>query len=422
MKTNGFLAMVLVLAGALAFAAAPTVSNVRFTPVGTGRTVKIEYDYRGDAGIVTMDVQTNTLANGTGDWVSIGIDNFAEMVGGDMFCYTAGAAETETRSLFWRPHMGFPNQNLPSGATRVTVTAWATNAPPTWLVIPMDGVSKKRYYVDKVPGDITDRRYKVDNLVMRKVPAAGVTFRMGKSGYIPYSTVSFTADYYLAVYEFTKGQMSKASLPDRNYSVADEDAVLPYSGYTHIALRGSSSGYFYTSTNPAKSGNNVGAGSYIDTLRNKYHMLFDLPSRAEWEYAGRAGIPPETFSKAWLLERAWVWDNCEGVVQPVGLKMSNNWGFYDMIGNLVEVTLDIEGGSYDGVTDPHGKVFNDGTDRVSQLMWYCGYGCNRTYDYYGAEYSLRSDTYSGYGVSGGGQNNGHGPHGLRLWAAAVVCD
>ena len=421
MKAIKLSAVALALTGASAFAAVPTVSNVQLTPLGD-RSIRIDYDYVGDDGIVTMDVQTNTLSDASGDWVSIGIDNFADAVGGDVFCFTKGAAETETRSLFWRPHRGWPNQYVAKGGVRVTVTAWATNAPPNWIVIPMDGVSKKRYYVDKVPGELTDLKYKVDNLVMRKVPAAGVTFRMGKSGYIPYNTVHFTEDFYLAVFEFTKGQMAKAGLPDKTYSVTDENAPKPYSGYSHIALRGSGSGYFYTSTKPAKSGHNVGAGSYIDSLRKKYKMTFDLPSRAEWEYAGRAGVEPEKFSQAWLLERAWVWDNCEGVPQPVGLKKPNRWDFYDMIGNVVEVTQDIEGGSYADATDPHGKVYTDGVDSTSQLMWYCGFGCNKTWDYYGADYSLTSDIYSGYGSNGGTKNTGHGSHGLRLWAAVVVCD
>ena len=417
MKTTKLSAVAFVLAGASAFAAVPTVSNIQLTPLGD-RSIRIDYDYVGDDGILTMDVQTNTLSDASGDWVSIGIDNFADAVGGDVFCFTKGAAETETRSLFWRPHRGWPNQYVAKGGVRVTVTAWATNAPPNWLVIPLDGVSKKRYYVDKVPGEITDRKYKVDNLVMRKVPAAGVDFRMGKYGQIPYEYVHFTQDYYLAIYEFTKGQSAMLN----SGSVSDEDALLPQSGYSHSILRGSNQSYFYTSTNPQKSGHNVYSGTVIDTLRNKYKMLFDLPSRAEWEYAGRAGVEPETFSKAWLLERAWVWDNCEGVPQPVGQKKPNRWDFYDMIGNLVEMTLDIEGGSYADATDPHGKVFNDGVDNTSQLMYYCGYGCNRTYDHYGADYSLTSDSYSGYSSSGGTQNYGHGSHGLRLWAAAVVCD
>lgn len=66
---------------------------------------------------------------------------------------------------------------------------------------------------------------------------------------------------------------------------------------------------------------------------------YRLPTEAEWEYACRAGtMDPFPFgSDVSLLARyAWFNENSGKVVHPVGKKVSNAWGLYDMIGNAWE--------------------------------------------------------------------------------------
>jgi formylglycine-generating enzyme required for sulfatase activity len=66
---------------------------------------------------------------------------------------------------------------------------------------------------------------------------------------------------------------------------------------------------------------------------------FRLPLEKEWEYAARAGTNNRwagTNDPKWLGEIAWYKDNSENKTHPVKGKRPNEWGFYDMSGNVDE--------------------------------------------------------------------------------------
>ena len=66
-----------------------------------------------------------------------------------------------------------------------------------------------------------------------------------------------------------------------------------------------------------------------------------LPTEAEWEYAARGGLAGTDHS---VSEVAWFTGNSGGRVQEVGGKMPNNFGLYDMQGNVWEWVADAYGG------------------------------------------------------------------------------
>jgi formylglycine-generating enzyme required for sulfatase activity len=96
---------------------------------------------------------------------------------------------------------------------------------------------------------------------------------------------------------------------------------------------------------PAISMTQHAANKYAEWLSAKTGEYYRLPTEAEWEYACRAGGPAE-IPAAQLGDYAWFVTNSPmgnfsgGTYHPIGTKKPNAWGLYDMLGNVMEWTLD----------------------------------------------------------------------------------
>jgi formylglycine-generating enzyme required for sulfatase activity len=123
------------------------------------------------------------------------------------------------------------------------------------------------------------------------------------------------------------------------------------------------------------------AQNFIDALNTRENRTncntlpntcYSLPTEAQWEYAARAGtvtafyngdIIHPTGSDPHLDKIGWYDQNSSSTTHPVAQKQPNNWGLYDMSGNVWEWCQDLFGTYPDGpVTDPTGAV--SGLDRV----------------------------------------------------------
>ena len=353
--------------------AAPNVDQNAVTLVqdSQSRLVTVSYTLTGEPAVVTVDFQTNTLANAAGNWISIGDVNFTNVVGD-----VNQVVQTGARVLHWQPCDTWPDQRINGNRVRAVVKAWATNAPPDWCAVCLLSDSeistrqqsdvtfnpvRRRYFASKeaIPGGAQDRIYKTDYLLLRKIPAAGVVWMMGKSGFLDQGAyphkVMLTKDYYIGVYEITYAQYYPiyGSVPQAFSDANGENREIhPVGRAQWSQIRGDYDTYPW----PQEDGHEheVASLSYLGLLRIRAGIdSFDLPADAQWEYACRAGSGTAHCNggaNASALNRVgWYKDNYnDGTttapgsnhVHPVGQKEPNAWGIYDMEGNVSELVLD----------------------------------------------------------------------------------
>ena len=76
---------------------------------------------------------------------------------------------------------------------------------------------------------------------------------------------------------------------------------------------------------------------------------YRLPTEAEWEYACRAGTSSDYAfpgGESKLGQAGWYKSNAGGTTHPVGLKLPNAWGLYDMHANVFEWCIDVYSDEY----------------------------------------------------------------------------
>ena len=353
MKTSFTLSLALLCTAALADPADPQISNFNVTQ-DAARVVRVTYTLD-EAAVVTMDVLTNG--------VSIGGANVQNLVGDVNKLLPAG-----NHAIEWYARRSWPDLRLDTPpVVSVELTAWATNAPPDVMDIDLETKAIAYYQsMDFLPdGGLVNDKYRTSHLVMKKVHAANQTFTMGSpTDESPYRgsaevqhLVSFTKDYYLAIYETTRRQFKLLGGTENAGEQAppygtDDANQCPIAYVTYNLLR--SSGW------PANGYANP--GGLLGTIQTTFGLALDLPTEAQWEFACRAGTTTamyngkgnvNQYSNGDVAEIAWYYYNSDSgtSVHAVGGKPANPWGFYDMYGNVSEWCLDWNG-DYDTSASP----------------------------------------------------------------------
>lgn len=350
------------LLGLVADMADPQVSNVSVTQDSVTRRVTVTYNLDEPA-IITMDVLTNG--------VSIGDANI-QYVTGD--CNRLILPRKEGHTLYWRPEKSWPGYRFTSPVVSVRLTAWATNAPPDYMVADLITMSNVCFYTSEaaIPGGLlANEEYRRTKIVMRKIhqPASGkwtmgVDSELGKTDSREDAhEVSLTRDYYMGVFPITQDQW-RSIVGEYRWGFAYKDpktrGMRPANTNMQILRR----------CNTAWSENGGAASdwpnapyptSFIGLMRTRTGIDFDLPSEMEWEYACRAGhgqgywgdgSPILSDRSDANLDRmarygfadvdattAATADLSVGTSE-VGSKEPNDWGLYDMNGNIWEWCLD----------------------------------------------------------------------------------
>ena len=147
------------------------------------------------------------------------------------------------------------------------------------------------------------------------------------------------------------------------------------------AVMGKNPSYFKDPDSPVESVSWEDAMAFCKKLEQRTGQSFTLPTKAQWEYACRAGSTTRYCfgdNDDGLEEYAWYDKNSEGRTHPVGMKKPNAWGLYDMHGSLWEWCLDEWHESYnEAPTD--GSAWQDSANSFRVLRgggWrYSSYNC-----------------------------------------------
>lgn len=347
MNSKKLVAMGLTL-GALLAAANPVIkeNSVVLSQNGTNR-VTIEYELENSPAIVTVDIKTNN--------VSIG-GRYLQFMGD-----VNKLVQTGPHKVTWLPHKVWPGEDVQN--VTAEVTAWSTNTPPDYMVVSLNG-SEFAYYADadQIPLGVQDEIYKTKKMVFRKIPAAGVKWRMGSPA-TPEAEhaanevaheVTLTEDFYLAIYPMTQAQYKTANWGHNpsGFQTGDGSDLRPVENMSYGIIRGSKS--WPTDKHEVEDWTILGQ---MRAATKRYD--FDIPLEAQWEFACRAGHETSLYSgEAFTQTNAEKLGRCSsnGGIPPsgwpasnvdtnsataaVGTYQPNGWGLYDMLGNVQECCLD----------------------------------------------------------------------------------
>ena len=195
----------------------------------------------------------------------------------------------------------------------------------------------------------------------------------------PQTQVTFTYGFYMGKYEVTQGKyLSLIESNPSHFTAANgytDDLNLPVDGVSWD----NATNYCTKLTQQEQTAGRLPSG-----------MVYRLPTEAEWEYACRAGTtspfyfgnPANPYA---VTNYAWYQNNSGGQTHDVGQKIPNNWGLYDMCGNVWEWCSGAYGTNYPGgsvtnyyvpptdsssLTVIRGGSFNDGNNLLRSASRY----------------------------------------------------
>lgn len=349
MKLGAFIAVSL---SVVVVWAEPTVKDVSLSQDAATKLVTISYDLSGAPAVVTAEILL--------DGVKVDDAVFSTATG-DVNRYLS---DDGVHTLAWQPTKAFANR---AGNLTARVTAWDPAHPPAYMVVDLSTptVQRVNYYASEagLPGGIGSDVYRQTKLVLRRIDAKDVSWMKGPESRT--YTVTLDHDYYIGVFEITKAQWMIIGGSTRSKLFAVESSMRPMGQVSYVQVRWNSLNSSY-GTSGAGWPSAPNANSYLGKLNSLTGLSFDLPSESEWEFAARAGhsgnvcgdgspLTAENLSKFGRFSgnggtitaaynynegndatETWTTDNGSA---KVGSYKANDWGLYDMQGNVWELCL-----------------------------------------------------------------------------------
>jgi len=353
-------------------AADPIVSNVTVAQRPGTKLVDIGYDLVADG---EVDISVTISGDGGATW-TVPASSLAGDVG-------IGVAAGTGKAVVWDGGADWNGQHSVQSRVRVTANP-VQDEPMPYLVIDLAaGSAAASYpvsYLAAVPEGGWTQEYKTTKLVLRRVLAGTFVMgspegELGRHNDEKRHPVTLTKDSHIGVFEVTQKQWERVmgNWPSyfSNESVRD---ARPVEQVFWDDIRGGD-----WPGDPAGSGLPA-PNSFVQRLRERTGVDFDLPTEARWEHACRAGTSTSLNSGKNLTDIT----NCPNLAEvgryrynggsgytqggdlsvgtaAVGSYLPNAWGLYDFHGNAYEFCLDWYWDEYpDAVTDPPGPSTGPG--------------------------------------------------------------
>ena len=285
--------------------------------------------------------------------------------------------EAGAHKVIWNPSSDL---TLKSSNLKIKVSATDVTSTADYLVFDLTASSVR---ASSAGPNLSSDDCRTKELWMRRIEPG--TFTMGSpSGEIGRDTdetqhsVEITEPYYIAVFETTQKQCEY--ITGNSHGGVHTGDTLPVEYICYDELRGDEKGALWPNSSDVDE-EYEGHPTFFYSIRNKFsgNFLFDLPTEAQWEYACRATTTTALNNNTDLLAPAedenmnvvgWYMYNSVNLTYPPAQKAGNDWGLYDMHGNVWEWCLDWYGeyGSASAV-DPKGPSAGD-TRVIRGGSWY----------------------------------------------------
>lgn len=225
--------------------------------------------------------------------------------------------------------------------------------------LPLGATSGQLYVINDIDTSNTMYIEVADKPLIEFIDIAPGDFMMGSDkgfGYEqPVHNVTISKAFRMSKYEITQKIWKLVTGYNSSPTVADDLPVMNVTWEEAVKFCNRLSQIYGYDTVYI---NNNGVYEYDTTAKG-----FRLPTEAEWEYACRAGTDTDFPGTGNVDDMAWYNGNSAYRPHTVGTKQPNDWGLYDMNGNVWEWCWDRYAADYYAFSPPTDPLGPDSGDR-----------------------------------------------------------